>query len=136
MAPWLQGFREMRTSGEEVRDTTLTIVTGWADQKHSPHPLREIVCSCQCIGAAPTAQQRNGDSQSAELHCTAGFTHLLWHWGETTPELPCAIAKQNLMPSCIGRICRVIFKALWPARCKEVPLGYLTPTTKKVLMPS
>ena len=55
-----------------TRDTMLTIVTGWADQQHSPHPLWEIVRSCQCIGAAPTAQQRNLDSLSAELHCMAG----------------------------------------------------------------
>ena len=64
-------FLKDTPSGAEAvstRDTTLTIVTGWADQQHSPHPLREIVRSCQCIGAAPTAQHRNLDSLPAVLH--------------------------------------------------------------------
>ena len=71
------GFLYVTISGANAvstRDTMLTIVTGWADQQHSPHPRWEIVRSRQCVGAAPTAQQRNLDSLSAELHWLLSFT--------------------------------------------------------------
>ncbi len=93
-------------------DAILTIVTGWADQQHSPHPLREIVRSCQCIGAAPTEQQRNVDSLPAVLYRIAGSPDLFWQYRENTPKTPYTITKQGLMPSYIGNICRVICKAL------------------------